>query len=226
MPPLTPPDVAALTAVRSANSTLVQVQFRSSADIRVAPAGVHRVQVSTVNRTGPLPRETVRAEATLPTVPPRANPPAQVAGAITRGDPDAAGRYLYEAFVPLGAQEVLVRLIDPLGRASVLRLPLVPDLVALQASSGTSSVSVSVKSNSPITAPQSGVFLLEVFSEVGNLPKPTVTPVASSPLHTIPTVPIKANPFVRSGPDADGRFTYSCAFGFSPVRPSTASASD
>src|SRR5262249_46062235 len=148
VPPAAPPDLTALTAAQSANGRLLQVQFRSSADIRVAPLGVHRVQVSTVDRSGPLPRETLRVQSTLPTLPQRANPPAQVVNTLTRGDRDAAGRYLYEAFLPI-AQEVVVRMTDPLSRTSVLRVSLVPDLVALQASSSQATLSVSVKSSSP-----------------------------------------------------------------------------
>jgi hypothetical protein len=215
VPPSTPPDLTALTLTKSANGTLIQVQFRSNADIRVSPAGVHRVQVSTVDRTGPIPKETVRAEGTLPTLASRANPPLQTVGTITRGDRDTVGRHLYEAFVPLSAQDVLVRMTDPLGRSSVLRVSFVADLVSLVASSSVSTVSVAVKSDSPITAPPSGVFLLELFQRSGDPIKPSVSLVTSAALHTISTTPVVGK-FSRSGPDADGRFTYSCTFGFSP----------
>jgi hypothetical protein len=215
VPPTTPPDLTALTVAKSPNGTLIQVQFRSSADIRISPAGGHRVQVSTIDRTGPVPKETVSAQGTLSTLAMRANPPVQAVGAITRGDRDTTGRYMYEAFVPFGAQEALVRMIDPLGRSSVLRVALEPDLVGLLASSAQATITAFVKSNSPITAPPSGAFVLELFQELADPTKPTIKLVTSAALHTISTTPVPGQ-FWRSGPDADGRFTYSCTFGFSP----------
>jgi hypothetical protein len=215
VPPSTPPDLAGLNMMKSANGTLIQVQFRSSADIRVAPAGVHRVQILTVNRKGALPKENPRAEGKLPTIAARVEPPAQVAGAITRGDRDGAGRYLYECFVPFGDDELLVKLTDPLGRTSSLRSPFAPDLADLQAAASQATVTVRVKSSAPITPPPSGQHLLELLQTVDLDVKSPTTLVTSAALHTIGTTPINGQ-FSRSGPDAEGRFTYTCTFGFSP----------
>jgi hypothetical protein len=77
-----------------------------------------------------------------------------------------------------------------------------PDLAALQASGTFTSLQVSVHSGVPVTPPPKGAYLLQLFRE------DTANPILlwQEEVHRIGITPA-ANPFVRSGPGADGRFS-------------------
>jgi hypothetical protein len=203
VPPVASPDLTAPVVSKATNPALLRVQVRSGADIRVSPLGVHRLRLATANRSGPVPKEELQAEAILPTAPPRAQPPVEALHQLTRGDRDGAGRYLYEGYVPLSDADVLVRLADPLGRVSTQRAVLAPDLLGLLASASGSSLTVSVRSAAPVTPPPSGAFLLELFQEGLK----GLVLLCQAQLHTIGTAPLPGQ-FVRSGPLPDGRFIY------------------
>jgi hypothetical protein len=204
LPPDDPPDLTALVVTRAANPALLRVQVRSGAEGRVSHLGVHRLRVATVDRSGPLPKERVHAEATLPAVTARAQPPLEAPGQITRGERDGAGRALYEAYVPAGDPDLVVRLTDPLGRTSTLRAFLIPDLTGLSAFTTGGTLQVSARSAAPVTPPPGGGALqLQLFQEA---PKAPVL-LAQAALHTVGTTP-QPGKFARSGPGPDGRFAY------------------
>jgi hypothetical protein len=213
VPPSTPPDLTALGQTVTAGN-LVQVTFRSGADVKRSPVGAHRLRISTIGSTGGVPVEHVQAEADLPDVAPLTPPVPEAPGQILRGTRDAAGRSLYEVFVPKGDTDLRVRLADPAGRASELRAPLTtapaqpPDLQDLTATlielPHFSRLRASVRSSAPITKPPTGAFILELIG-VGPAGDRLV---ARAALDTIGTSP-GFGKFVRSGPGSDQRFTYS-----------------
>jgi hypothetical protein len=216
VPLKTQPDLTDLAQLVTVHD-LVQVTFRSSADIARSPIGAHHLRVSTIGESAGVPVEHLQAEADLPDIGPLTPPVPEDPGQILRGARDAAGRFLYEVFVPKGDKDLRVRLVDPAGRASELRIPLTtaepphpPDLQNLRAAiTGIfmgSVLRVSVRSLAPIVKPPTGVFLLELIG-VGPASKRLL---ARASLDTIGTVPV-AGKFIRSGPAADRRFTYSIA---------------
>jgi hypothetical protein len=71
VPPSTPPDLTALAQTVTA-SNLVQVTFRSSADIKRSPIGAHHLSVSTIGLSC-VPVEHLQAEADLPDIAPLAS---------------------------------------------------------------------------------------------------------------------------------------------------------
>ena len=229
VPPQTPPDLADLVQTVSPHN-LVQVTFRSSADTSRSPLGPHHLRVSTINLATGVPVEHTQAEADLPDIAPLTSPPPEAPGQILRGTRDAAGRFLYEVFVPKGDTDLRVRLTDPAGRGSELRVPLTnaappnpPDLQNLQATVTvlllTSTLRASVRSSAPITKPPTGVFLLELLG-VGPTTKRVL---ARASLDTIGTTPANGK-FVRSGPAGDHRFTYSIILPLGAVKLSSVTA--
>jgi hypothetical protein len=212
VPPETPPDLVDLVQQVTA-SDLVQVTFRSSADIKRSPLGPHHLRVSTIGTSAGMPVEHVQAEADLPDISPLTPPVTETPGQILRGARGADGRFLYETFVPKGDDDLLVRLTDPANRSSELRVPLTtappapPDLVELNAAIipgfPASRLRVSVRSSAPITNPPHGAFVLEL---IATGPGGTRL-LARAALDAIGTT-AGLNKFVRSGPAADHRFTY------------------
>jgi hypothetical protein len=220
-PPVTPPDLTALEQTVTA-SNLVQVTFRSSADIKRSPVGAHHLSVSTIGLSG-VPVEHLQAEADLPDIAPLTPPEPEAPGQILRGTRDAAGRFLYEVFVPKGDTDLRVRLVDPAGRASELRAalstdqPQPPDLQDLAAivlvGFPNSRLRASVRSSAPIAKPPTGAFLLELIG-AGPAGKRLL---ARATLDSIGTAP-GAGKFVRIGPGPDHRFTYSIIDNIGPLK--------
>jgi hypothetical protein len=212
--PTTAPDLADLAQqVTSAN--LVQVTFRSSADIKLSPLGPHHLRVSTIGKAGGVPIEHVQAEADLPDITALTPPAPEALGQILRGARDAAGRFLYETFVPKGDDDLLVRITDPANRSTELRAPLStapppgpPDLADLRAKVTLTipgaRLQVAVRSSAPVTKPPHGAFVLELIA-AGPAGKKLLARAALDAIGTAPGM----NKFVRSGPAPDHRFTYS-----------------
>jgi hypothetical protein len=214
VPPDTPPDLADLLQ-QVTPADLVQVTFRSGADITRSPLGPHHLRVSTIGDAGGVPVEHVHAEADLPAIAPLTPPIPEAPGQILRGARDTDGRFLYETFVPKGDSDLLVRLIDPANRSTELRAPLTdeepphpPDLVDLIATLTpafpAARLRVSVRSSAPIRQPPHGAFVLELTAAGPGGRRL----LARATLDAIGTAP-GLNKFVRSGPAADRRFTYS-----------------
>jgi len=229
LPLKTPPDLGSLVQSVTPHN-LVQVTFRSSADTSRSPLGPHHLRVSTINLSTGVPVETTQAEAVLPDIAPLTSPPPEAPGQILRGTRDAAGRFLYEVFVPKGDTDLRVRLTDPAGRGSELRVPLTnaappnpPDLQGLKATVTrlltASTLRASVRSSAPITKPPTGVFLLELLG-VGPITRKVL---ARASLDTIGTTPVNGK-FVRTGPASDHRFTYSIVLNLGAVKLTSVSA--
>jgi hypothetical protein len=222
VPPSTPPDLTALTQTVTPDN-LVQTTFRSSADTKRSPIGAHHLSVSTIDLSGGVPVEHLQADADLPDIAPLTPPVPEAPGQILRGTRDAAGRFLYEVFVPKGDTDLRVRLVDPAGRASELRAPLTtaspqpPDLQDLKANVTvgfpSSTLRASVRSSAPTGKPPTGAFLLELIG-AGPAGKRLL---ARATLDSIGTAP-GTGKFVRSGPGPDHRFTYSIILNIGPLR--------
>ena len=227
VPPATPPDLTALAQTVTPGN-LVQVTFRSSADIKRSPIGAHHLSVSTIGLSA-VPVEHLQAEADLPDIAPLTPPVPEAPGQILRGTRDAAGRFLYEVIVPKGDTDLRVRLVDPAGRASELRAPLStaspqpPDLQDLTAivivGFPNSRLRASVRSSAPIAKPPTGAFLLEL---IGDGPAGERL-LARATLDSIGTAP-GIGKFVRSGPGPDHRFTYSILRNIGPLQLTTVAA--
>ncbi len=210
-PPIVPPDLQP-PGQQFLTGGLVRVRFRSRAEVRPSTLGVHQLEVFTVDRSTPLPTPHLHAGLPQQDVPPTPTPSAPAAGTLTRGAvADAAGRFLYEAFVPAGEEELLLRLTDPLGRQSEQRAPLAtepppprpPDLVDLRVRRQLAQVLVSVRSSVPTRRPLARAFVLELID-----PTPTEQLLARALVHEIRTTPV-SNAWFRSDlPDVERRHTY------------------
>jgi hypothetical protein len=213
IPPPDPPDLQPIEQLVTSSGTLVRIRVRSLAETRITPFGVHHIQFLTVNRSTPFPTQTEHAAADLNVIPGTPSPAVEAAGTVTRGPRDATGRWLYESYVPVGDDEVIVRMTDPLGRVTEQRAALastspLPDLTGFDGRAILCLLTVRVKSNAPITVPFVGVYLLQLFDITGGVNNL----LASAQLHTIGTTRTFGS-FWRSGPDADGRYTYSITLG-------------
>lgn len=214
VPPTNPPELRDLV-VSSIDDTLLQVTFISRAEVTKSPAGVHRVQLFSIDDPEGRPVESVLAEAELPAIGKLTSPePPQTPGVILRGERDGAGRYLYVAVVNRAGKDLLVRMTDPASRSTELRAPMPaapaepPDLANLTASivrgKPSSKLTISVQSSAPIKPMDKGAYVLEF---IGTGPG-VRTVLARSELNTIQTAPQTGQLF-RSGPGPDRRFTYS-----------------
>jgi hypothetical protein len=163
-----------------------------------------------VNRSTPIPTQIEHARANLNVIPAIPSPAAEAVGTVTRGPRDGDGRWLYESYVPIGDDEVIVRMIDPLGRVTEQRAPVadvpppLPDLTGLRVRMFFLRLNVRVLSSAPIFPPLVGEFLLELF----DITSGAEDLLALAALHDITTTP-KTGRWWRSGPDANGRYTYS-----------------
>jgi hypothetical protein len=211
IPPSDPPDLQPIEQLMTASSTLVRIHVRSLAETRVTPLGVHHIEFLTLDRSVPVPTPTLHARADLNVIPATPASPAEEAGTVTRGPRDVNGRWLYESYVPADDNEVIVRMIDPLGRVTEQRAPITstppppppPDLTGFDGRAILCLMTVRVSSNEPINVPFFGSYKLELFNITGG----ANTLMASALLHTIGTTRTLGR-FWRSGPDANGRFIY------------------
>jgi hypothetical protein len=217
LPPPDPPDLQAIDQLVTAGGTLVRIRVRSLAETRITPLGVHRIEFLTVDRSTPIPTQTQHAASPLNLIGAIPSPAVEAVGTVTRGPRDGTGRWLYESYVPMDDDEVIVRMIDPLGRVTEQRAPIVepppplPDLTGLRVRVFFFRLNVRVLSSAPIMPPLVGVFLLELFDITGG----SEDLLASAQLHNITTTP-KTGRWWRSGPDANGRYTYSITLGIAP----------
>jgi hypothetical protein len=216
IPPSDPPDLQAIEQLVLTNGALVRIRVRSLAETRVTPLGVHGIEFLTVNTSTPIPVQTRHAASPLNLIGTLASPPVETVGIVTRGARDGDGRWLYESYVPTGDAEVIVRLMNPLGRVTEQRAvlsttPPGPDLTGLDASAINNLLNVRVLSKAPITVPIVGAFQLDLFDITGG----ANTLLASAKLHNIGTTPVVGS-FWRSGPDADERHTYSITLNITP----------
>ncbi len=215
IPPSEPPDLTALSAtILGAEQALVQ--FRSAAELRPSPLGIHRAIVLTIDRSTVRPESTVHAKAELASVV-EDNAPSPVVGAITRRSLDGDGRWLYETVVPIDDNQIAVRIVDPMGRVQEQRLDMpepplqLPDLVDLEAriaveSSFRVELQASVRSSAPVKRiPFSEPYLLEILvvDSIGRTQS-----LAETFLHEIGTTPVEGAFFRSKDPDAERRFTY------------------
>jgi len=222
LPPDEPPDLQSIVLDMSSDRSLFRVRVRSSAEIRITPLGTHRMIIFTVRRVAPTPeefeagglssliRETEHVRTALPSIA-EITTPAETPGAITRSDLDSNGRWQYQSFVPTDDDEVVVRLIDPLGRISEQKallieppLPIPPDLVDLRGVAVVFWLRVTFRSAAPVTQPPRGAYILELFNDDG------LTPIRLdiARLHEIETGP-QFGRFSRTpAPDPEGRYTY------------------
>jgi hypothetical protein len=207
VPPATAPDLAGLAYARAkSNNALLRIEVRSAAEIRPTPLGAHRIQFVGLDGAKPGAAEVVFAGAALAEAKPIPSPPVEAVGQVYRNSLDAAGRHLYEAYVPATVREVRVRLLDPLGRTTTLSS--LPDLDALRVETSARLMKVFVGSGAPVTPPAGGgAFVLAVARMDG--PKPVV--LAQAQLDKIAAGGTGSGGFVRTGPDADGRFRYGVA---------------
>jgi hypothetical protein len=216
IPPPDPPDLQAIDQLMTSGGSLVRIRVRSLAETRATPLGVHRIEFLTVDRSTPIPTETLHAASPLDVIGAIPSPPDEAAGTVTRGPRDGDGRWLYESYVPVDDDEVVVRMIDPLGRvteqrAAITTEPPPPDLTGFDGRAILCLLNVRVLSSAPITVPFFGTFKLELFDITGganNL-------LASAQLHNIGTTRTIGS-WWRSGPDADGRHTYSITLAITP----------
>ena len=119
----------------------------------------------------------------------------------------------------MGDDEVIVRLIDPLGRVTEQRAVLTttppppppPDLTGFDGRAILCLLTVRARSNEPINVPFFGSYKIELFNITGG----SNTLMASAQLHNIGTTRTFGS-FWRSGPDADGRFIYTITLAIIP----------
>ena len=213
LPPPDPPDLQPIEQLMTASGTLVRIHVRSLAETRVTPLGVHRIEFLTLDRSVPVPTPTLHARADLNVIPAIPASPVEAAGTVTRGPRDVNGRWLYESYVPVDDDEVIVRMIDPLGRVTEQRAPITttppppppPDLAGFNGRAILCLMTVQVRSSEPINVPFFGSYKLELFNITGG----ANTLMASAQLHAIGTTRTLGQFWRSGGPDADGRFIYS-----------------
>jgi hypothetical protein len=220
IPPPDPPDLQPIEQQMTVDGTLVRIHVRSLAETRVTPLGVHRIEFLTVNRSTPTPTPTEHARANLNVIPAIPAVPVEAAGTITRGPKDTTGRWLYESYVPVGDDEVIVRMIDPLGRVTEQRAALTttpppppgPDLTGFDGRAILCLLTVRALSSAPVNIPIFGTYEIALFNITGG----TNTLMATAKLHTIGTTRTFGSFWRSSVPDADGRFTYTITVSITP----------
>ena len=216
IPPPDAPDLQLIEQEMTVDGTLVRIQVRSLAETRVTPLGVHRIEFLTVDRSTPAPTVTEHARANLDVIPAIPATPVEAVGTVTRGPKDTTGRWLYESYVPAGEDEVVVRMIDPLGRVTEQRAALTtllpgPDLTGFDGRAILYLLTVRARSSAPINIPIFGAYEIALFNITGG----ANTLMAAAPLHNTGTTRTFGS-FWRSGPDADGRHTYTITVAITP----------
>ncbi len=165
--PPNPPDLEALSVSKS--STNLKVSFKSNAERWDSPLGAHIVKLLTVDRSAAKFEEFPHIEMKLPNIVEQV-----ISGEFRRVSLDNAGRWLYESFIPMTDNEVIIRIIDPKFRISELRTKYVNpprpsklDIISLIAKRNAKRLRVTFKSSVPVFKPRRGMYLLEIFKVSG-----------------------------------------------------------